>query len=117
VESTQGGHGVGLYLAFSSAARLGGSIELTDASQGAQAAGATGEGTADGRGGQGSNGSTGNETPTGVRARKARGTRALLRVPAKRVMTSEPSPAARESAAAAGSEIGSGEGPTRPDAA
>jgi two-component system, sensor histidine kinase RegB len=28
VESTQGGHGVGLYLAFSSAARLGGSIEL-----------------------------------------------------------------------------------------
>jgi len=32
VDSTQGGHGVGLYLAFSSAARLGGSIELTDAS-------------------------------------------------------------------------------------
>src|SRR5258706_486678 len=30
VDSTQGGHGVGLYLAFSSAARLGGSIELED---------------------------------------------------------------------------------------
>jgi two-component system, sensor histidine kinase RegB len=28
VDSTQGGHGVGLYLAFASAARLGGSIEL-----------------------------------------------------------------------------------------
>ena len=31
VDSTQGGHGVGLYLAFSAALRLGGSIELTDA--------------------------------------------------------------------------------------
>ncbi|MGF6596211.1 two-component system sensor histidine kinase RegB [Paraburkholderia sp. GAS448] len=30
VDSTQGGHGVGLYLAFSAAARLGGSIELND---------------------------------------------------------------------------------------
>ncbi|QDQ82396.1 ATP-binding protein [Paraburkholderia megapolitana] len=30
VDSTQGGHGVGLYLAFSAAVRLGGSIELTD---------------------------------------------------------------------------------------
>lgn len=33
VDSTQGGHGVGLYLAFSAAARLGGSIELTDVSE------------------------------------------------------------------------------------
>jgi two-component system sensor histidine kinase RegB len=32
VDSTQGGHGVGLYLAFSAATRLGGSIELTAAS-------------------------------------------------------------------------------------
>ncbi|MDE1181429.1 ATP-binding protein [Paraburkholderia sp.] len=32
VDSTQGGHGVGLYLAFSAAARLHGSIELTDVS-------------------------------------------------------------------------------------
>src|SRR6202790_1027129 len=32
VDSTQGGHGVGLYLAFSAATRLGGSIELTPAS-------------------------------------------------------------------------------------
>jgi two-component system sensor histidine kinase RegB len=31
VDSTQGGHGVGLYLAFSAATRLGGSIELTPA--------------------------------------------------------------------------------------
>ncbi|MDR5812101.1 MULTISPECIES: ATP-binding protein [unclassified Caballeronia] len=30
VDSTQGGHGVGLYLAFAAAARLGGSIELHD---------------------------------------------------------------------------------------
>ncbi|MGA7782902.1 MAG: ATP-binding protein [Paraburkholderia sp.] len=30
VDSTQGGHGVGLYLAFSAAARLHGSIELSD---------------------------------------------------------------------------------------
>ncbi|WP_233846116.1 ATP-binding protein [Paraburkholderia sp. HD33-4] len=34
VNSTQGGHGVGLYLAFSAAARLKGSIELTDANGG-----------------------------------------------------------------------------------
>ena len=33
VDSTQGGHGVGLYLAFSAAARLGGSIELADVSE------------------------------------------------------------------------------------
>jgi two-component system sensor histidine kinase RegB len=32
VDSTQGGHGVGLYLAFSAASRLRGSIELTDVS-------------------------------------------------------------------------------------
>ena len=31
VDSTQGGHGVGLYLAFSAAARLGGEIELSSA--------------------------------------------------------------------------------------
>jgi two-component system, sensor histidine kinase RegB len=30
VDSTQGGHGVGLYLAFAAAARLGGTIELAD---------------------------------------------------------------------------------------
>ena len=33
VDSTQGGHGVGLYLAFSAAARLRGSIELTDVNE------------------------------------------------------------------------------------
>ena len=30
VDSTQGGHGVGLYLAFAAAARLNGSVELLD---------------------------------------------------------------------------------------
>jgi two-component system sensor histidine kinase RegB len=34
VDSTQGGHGVGLYLAFSAAARLKGAIELTDVNGG-----------------------------------------------------------------------------------
>ena len=34
VDSTQGGHGVGLYLAFTMAARLDGWIELTDARPG-----------------------------------------------------------------------------------
>jgi two-component system, sensor histidine kinase RegB len=33
VDSTPGGHGVGLYLAFTAATRLGGSIELTDVSE------------------------------------------------------------------------------------
>jgi two-component system sensor histidine kinase RegB len=33
VDSTQGGHGVGLYLAFAAATRLKGSIELTDVSE------------------------------------------------------------------------------------
>jgi len=53
VDSTQGGHGVGLYLAFSSAARLGGAIELSDA------------------------------TPSAGAERGPRGTRAVLRVPAR----------------------------------
>jgi two-component system sensor histidine kinase RegB len=57
VESTQGGHGVGLYLAFSSAARLGGSIDLLDLTPGVPGEGA---GSAD-----------------------PRGTRAVLRVPAR----------------------------------
>jgi two-component system sensor histidine kinase RegB len=30
VDSTQGGHGVGLYLAFAAAGRLGGTLELLD---------------------------------------------------------------------------------------
>ncbi|WJF90161.1 ATP-binding protein [Paraburkholderia bonniea] len=34
VDSTQGGHGVGLYLAFSAALQLGGSIELSDIQEG-----------------------------------------------------------------------------------
>jgi two-component system sensor histidine kinase RegB len=34
VESTQGGHGVGLYLAFTTAARLGGGIELAEEANG-----------------------------------------------------------------------------------
>ena len=115
VDSTQGGHGVGLYLAFSSAARLGGSIELADV---AQSGSGSGEGAGGGAGGSGS------EAPTaaaaaggGARARKARGTRAVLRVPAKQVATGEANSATREAAASSGLEIGSGEGPARPDAA
>ncbi|AOK28206.1 MULTISPECIES: ATP-binding protein [Burkholderia] len=62
VDSTQGGHGVGLYLAFSAAARLGGSIELADAKP--RAAGATPGRSAE--------------------AASGRGTRAILRVPVER---------------------------------
>jgi two-component system, sensor histidine kinase RegB len=71
VESTQGGHGVGLYLAFSSAARLGGLIDLSDVDSLAPA----GEGPgAAGSGG----GSAGREhKPHGT------GTRAVLHLPAK----------------------------------
>ncbi|WP_153098840.1 ATP-binding protein [Paraburkholderia hayleyella] len=54
VDSTQGGHGVGLYLAFSAALQLGGSIELSDIHEG-----------------------------------QARGTRALLRLPAALAATHE----------------------------
>ncbi len=60
VDSTQGGHGVGLYLAFSSAARLGGSIELSDV------------------------------LPRESAQRKVRGTRAVLRVPARVVESAAP---------------------------
>ncbi|RZF31133.1 HAMP domain-containing histidine kinase [Paraburkholderia sp. UYCP14C] len=61
VNSTQGGHGVGLYLAFSAAARLKGSIELADANGG-----------------------------------RARGTRAVLRLPhvARRISGASPQGAA-----------------------
>ncbi|NIE66649.1 ATP-binding protein [Burkholderia sp. Ax-1719] len=84
VDSTQGGHGVGLYLAFSSAARLGGSIDLTDAPA------------------QGSKGAASLEGGAG-RPRKARGTRAVLRVPVTEGQVGEASPAAgsRNGAAAA----------------
>jgi two-component system, sensor histidine kinase RegB len=71
VESTQGGHGVGLYLAFSSAARLGGLIDLSDAGSSA----ATGEGPGAVGGGCGG-GSAGRE-------HKPHGTRAVLHVPVK----------------------------------
>jgi len=115
VDSTQGGHGVGLYLAFSSAARLGGSIELADV---AQSGSGSGEGAGGGAGGSGSEAPTAAAaTGGGARARKARGTRAVLRVPAKQVATGEANSATREAAASSGLEIGSGEGPARPDAA
>ncbi|WP_321960013.1 ATP-binding protein [Paraburkholderia sp. J7] len=114
VDSTQGGHGVGLYLAFSSAARLGGSIELNDVTSPGSASGEVS--------------SADDETPagaatgSGMRTRRARGTRAVLRLPAKQVKAGEagqanPAAAAREGATSAGLEIGSGEGPSRPDAA
>lgn len=122
VDSTQGGHGVGLYLAFSSAARLGGSIELTDATS----AGATSEGGASEGSSGGVAASAAAAVGGGTRARKARGTRAVLRVPVK---TGGPAQApaspgetdqaagSRNGAAAKGPDIESGEGPARPDAA
>ncbi|WP_322031518.1 ATP-binding protein [Paraburkholderia sp. J76] len=112
VDSTQGGHGVGLYLAFSSAARLGGSIELNDVTPPGSASGEV----------SGADDETSAGNATGSVTRRARGTRAVLRLPAKPVKAGEagqvnPAAAAREGAASAGSEIGSGEGPGRPDAA
>lgn len=71
VESTQGGHGVGLYLAFSSAARLGGLIDLSDVASSS----AAGEGP--GAGGSGSGGGGAG------REHKSHGTRAVLHVPVK----------------------------------
>jgi two-component system sensor histidine kinase RegB len=109
VESTQGGHGVGLYLAFSSAARLGGSIELADVTPPGSASGEV-SGADDEALQSAAAGSS-------VRTRKARGTRAVLRLPARQIKASEANPAAREGAPSVGSEIGSGEGPARPDAA
>ncbi|HEV3429822.1 MAG TPA: ATP-binding protein [Paraburkholderia sp.] len=84
VDSTQGGHGVGLYLAFSSAARLGGSIDLTDAPA------------------QTTKGAAGLEGGT-TRPRKTRGTRAVLRVPVTEGLAGDASQAAgsRDGAAAA----------------
>lgn len=104
VDSTQGGHGVGLYLAFSSAARLGGSIVLDDVTPPGSQSGEAGGGATAGHAG-------------GARARKPRGTRAVLRLPAKQVKAGEANAAAREGAASTASKIGSGEGPARPDAA
>lgn len=143
VESTQGGHGVGLYLAFSSAARLGGSIDLADASASAAAVGVGSAGAAaepsDGAAasGAGTPDASARELPrTGAvtgsaRARKSRGTRAVLHVPVRAEAraggavpagqssetSSEASSKARSSAAAQSSDIGRGEGPGRPDAA
>jgi two-component system, sensor histidine kinase RegB len=114
VESTQGGHGVGLYLAFSSAARLGGSIELNDVTPPGSA---PGDGDMSGAGATGGQAVAAVAAGSGARTRKLRGTRAVLRVPAKPIMANESNPVAREGAAAAGSEIGSGEGPARSDAA
>ncbi|SDB87731.1 ATP-binding protein [Paraburkholderia lycopersici] len=109
VDSTQGGHGVGLYLAFSSAARLGGSIELADVAPPGSASGELSGADDEASPGAGVGGS--------VRVRKARGTRAVLRLPAKQLKAGEANPATREGAASVGSETGSGEGPARPDAA
>jgi two-component system, sensor histidine kinase RegB len=113
VESTQGGHGVGLYLAFSSAARLGGSIELADISAGSPASGANAlENAASAASGAAAG---------GARSRKSRGTRAVLRVPVSTVgaalAAGRPGEEQRNGAAAEGSDTGRGEGPSRPDAA
>lgn len=87
VDSTQGGHGVGLYLAFSSAARLGGSIELSDV------------------------------TPSSAGAEHGpRGTRAVLRVPAKAVAATAGAPGTRADGES-GSANSSGGGHAMPGAA
>ena len=75
VDSTQGGHGVGLYLAFSAAARLRGSIELTDARdirpRGTRAvlrlplSAAAGANSANGSHGANGSGARGNESSNG----------------------------------------------------
>ncbi|WP_026120962.1 ATP-binding protein [Paraburkholderia kururiensis] len=70
VDSTQGGHGVGLYLAFSAAARLGGSIELADVAPAAA--------------------STSSVAAAAASGRAPRGTRALLRLPATHIVVPTP---------------------------
>ncbi|MFC5429331.1 ATP-binding protein [Paraburkholderia denitrificans] len=96
VESTQGGHGVGLYLAFSSAERLGGSIDLSDV-----ATLAADEGFGQSAGGGNAGGSAGREY-------KTRGTRAELRVPVSTGASVTAHGARAEGAAAAGSDSGAG---------
>jgi two-component system, sensor histidine kinase RegB len=114
VESTQGGHGVGLYLAFSSAARLGGSIELTDVA----AAGSASEsraavtGATDNTGSAGSVGST--NASTAARERKPRGTRAVLRVPVKMGRSAAAVSAGADDTAAHDADAGIGSGTGRP---
>ncbi|QGZ60294.1 sensor histidine kinase [Paraburkholderia acidisoli] len=121
VDSTQGGHGVGLYLAFASAARLGGSIELADVTAPGEPAGDTDADSAAI--------ATGAPT-TYARPRKPRGTRALLRVPVRpgdtddtgdtdeaAAQASNEVNAAPHEGAAAGSGMESGDGPARPGAA
>ncbi|TDV37270.1 two-component system sensor histidine kinase RegB [Paraburkholderia caballeronis] len=91
VDSTQGGHGVGLYLAFSSAARLGGSIELSDVNP-----------------------------PSAGAERVPRGTRAVLRVPARAVAAPAGAPGMRPDAGPDGSSDSansSGAGDPKPGAA
>ncbi|MEB2557099.1 ATP-binding protein [Burkholderia cenocepacia] len=98
VDSTQGGHGVGLYLAFSAAARLGGEIELSDvtprAAGGNGRAGGAANGHAAAASGQRAGSRTGApaaERPAGTPdsrpagAAAGRGTRAVLRLPVVRV--------------------------------
>ncbi|MGS0892999.1 ATP-binding protein [Burkholderia stagnalis] len=94
VDSTQGGHGVGLYLAFSAAARLGGEIALSDATP--RAPGANGRSGGDATHGQAAASA---ERPAGkTDARPAavaagrpdgavpgRGTRAVLHLPVARI--------------------------------
>jgi two-component system sensor histidine kinase RegB len=91
VESTQGGHGVGLYLAFSSAARLGGMIDLSDVASPAA--------TGDGHVAAADAGSSGG---SGGRGNKPRGTRAVLRVPVHTGAGAAASGARAQGAAAAG---------------
>ncbi|KVC26430.1 ATP-binding protein [Burkholderia pseudomultivorans] len=82
VDSTQGGHGVGLYLAFSAAARLGGEIELSDVTPRAGANGRAG-GAPHGQAAAAAERTPG--TPDGRPPASGRGTRAVLRLPVARM--------------------------------
>jgi two-component system sensor histidine kinase RegB len=95
VDSTQGGHGVGLYLAFSAAARLGGEIELSDVTPRAASGNARAGGSASGYSGYAApaeraagaqDARAGAATAGRIEpAASGRGTRAVLRLPATRI--------------------------------
>ncbi|PRF95764.1 ATP-binding protein [Burkholderia ambifaria] len=89
VDSTQGGHGVGLYLAFSAAVRLGGEIELSDVTPRAAGGNGRAAGGANGHAAAASGQRTTERAAAAPDSRPAgspgRGTRAVLRLPVARI--------------------------------
>jgi len=89
VDSTQGGHGVGLYLAFSAAVRLGGEIELSDVTPRAAGGNGRAAGGANGHAAAASGQRTNERAAAAPDSRPAgspgRGTRAVLRLPVARI--------------------------------